>query len=77
MSEKGPTLDGDPSLSSKREQRSEGRLILASVRNLNALATEESRIDWTRAQAMRGPHRSRPAPPEDPTPHESAAATKR
>jgi hypothetical protein len=52
MSEKGSTLGRDPSLSCEREQRSEGRLIRASIRNLNALPTEELRIDSHRAQAM-------------------------
>jgi hypothetical protein len=54
MSEKGSTLGGDPSLSSEREQRSEGRLILASIRNLNALPTEEL------ASTRTGPKRWRP-----------------
>jgi hypothetical protein len=52
MSEKGSTLGRDPTLSCEREQRSEGRLILASVRKLNALPTEDLRIDSHRAQAM-------------------------
>jgi hypothetical protein len=52
MSEKGSTLRRDPTLPCEREQRSEGRLILASIRNLNALPTEELRIDSHRAQAM-------------------------
>jgi hypothetical protein len=38
MSEKGPTLGRDPSLSREREQRSEGRLMLASVRNFKCAA---------------------------------------
>jgi hypothetical protein len=41
VSEKGSTLGRGPSLSCERAQRSEGRLILASIRNLNALPTEE------------------------------------
>jgi hypothetical protein len=41
VSEKGFTLGRGPSLSFEREQRSEGRLNLASIRNLDALPTEE------------------------------------
>jgi hypothetical protein len=54
MSEKGSTLGRGPALSCEREQRSEGRLILASIRNFNALPTEES------ASTRAGPKRSRP-----------------
>jgi hypothetical protein len=54
MSEKGSTLDRGLSLSCEHEQRSEGRLILASIRNLNALPTEEL------ASTRTGPKRWRP-----------------
>jgi hypothetical protein len=52
MSEKGSTLGRGPSLSCEREQPSEGRLILASIRNLNALPTRVG-IDSHRAKRWR------------------------
>jgi hypothetical protein len=56
VSEKGSTLGRGPSLSCERAQRSEGRLILASIRNLNALPTEEL------ASIRTGPSDGRAAP---------------
>jgi hypothetical protein len=65
MSEKGSTLGRDPSLSCEREQRSEGRLILGSVRNLDALPTEElasTRTGPKRYEGRTGHREEQPLP---------------
>jgi hypothetical protein len=65
MSEKGFTLGRDPSLSCEREQRSEGRLILASVRNLTDYGVD-GRLDSCAlyARMWRRPYRYRVIAPK-------------